>query len=59
MSKYPGRDRFLADIGVTRSVNQSLLMGFRQLHFDAPNDEHRTVQFAQDLPVDLSRIVLN
>ena len=38
------RDRFLADIRVARSVDQSTLMGLRQPIFALANNLHRSIE---------------
>jgi hypothetical protein len=44
---HAGGDRFFADVGVTRAVNQTPLMRAGKLLFRLPDDLHRPVKVEQ------------
>jgi hypothetical protein len=47
-----GGDGFFADVRMTRSVDQSALMDFRELFFALPDDLHRAKKFKERLFVE-------
>ena len=49
----PHRDRFLPDVSMTGSVNQSLLMAASELLFAAADQEHPSEHFQEGILTDL------